>query len=73
MNLIIDIGNTSIKLAVFNQKNQMVSLLKADSKNIFEKLQALIQKFTLNYAMISKVGNPIPELNDFLKTNQISV
>ena len=73
MNLIIDIGNTSIKLAVFNQKNQMMSLLKVDSKNIFEKLQALIQKFTLNYAMISKVGNPIPELNDFLKTNQISV
>ena len=73
MNLIIDIGNTSIKLAVFNQKNQMMSLLKADSKNIFEKLQALIQKFKPDYAMISQVGNPIPELNNFLNTHQITV
>jgi len=73
MNLIIDIGNTSIKLAVFNQMSQMMSLLRADQKNIFEKLQVLIQKFDLSYAMVSQVGNPIPGLNDFLNTRQISV
>ena len=73
MNLIIDIGNTSIKLAVFNQTNQIASILRADKKDIFEKLQALIQKFKPDYAMISQVGNPIPELNNFLNTHQITV
>jgi len=71
MNLIIDIGNTGIKLAVFDSHNLLVHFQRTNHDDIFKDLKSLVQKYTVNDAIISQVGKPVPGLNDWLKAQQI--
>ena len=53
MNLCIDIGNTSIKVAVFD-KDQLI-LVKSEVES--SKILGLIQTYNISSCIISKVGN----------------
>jgi len=72
MNLIIDIGNTSIKLAVFNQQNQLKFYERTNHSKIFQDLEQVLKKFPVNYAMISQVGQSIKDLENFLQKHNIA-
>ncbi len=72
MNLIIDIGNTSIKSAVFDQNNQILELKRSLSKTLLQDLDHLIKKYPVTDAMISKVGAPVNELDSFLNNQNIN-
>ena len=54
MNLIIDVGNTRIKAAVF-ENNTLIELLIFDSSQLIEKASFLIKKYTINKGIISAV------------------
>jgi len=57
MNLIVDVGNTNVKLAVF-QDGAIVHKEVIEIDEIEIKIQELIRKYTLlNKAIISSVGN----------------
>ncbi len=71
MNLIIDIGNTRIKLAVFNQQQQLANLLVTSSQKIRADLSKLLHQYPVQAAIISQVGNAVPDLEDFFKNHQI--
>ena len=71
MNLIIDIGNTGIKLAVFDLNNRLVHFLRTNHHNIIKDLESLVQKFQPTDAIISQVGKPARSLNDWLTIQQI--
>ena len=64
-NLVIDIGNTYLKLAVFNQ-NEMVDLARYSDINA-DTIGAVLQKYNISKAIISSVkkNRPAwePELN----------
>lgn len=64
-NLVIDIGNTNTKLAIFNQRNlihyQQVEELDNGS------LANLIETYQIENATVSSVNKEIKELGDFLK------
>jgi type III pantothenate kinase len=70
-NLVIDIGNTNSKLAVFEQKElvyyQMFNTLDKAS------LASIIEKYQIKNATVSSVNKENSELSDFLKqsTNYI--
>jgi len=72
MNLIIDIGNTSIKLAVFDAKNVLKLFERTGSSKIFQDLEQVLQKYPVKNAMISQVGQAITGLDDFFKKHHIS-
>jgi type III pantothenate kinase len=72
MNLIIDIGNTGIKLAVFDSKNSLKLFERTDHTNVLKKLEKFIQKYPVHYLMISQVGQPIAGLEDFLQKQNIT-
>ena len=72
MNLIIDIGNTSIKLAVFDAQNKLKLFERTGAAKIFQDLESLFKKFSVNYAMISQVGQNISGLEDFLQKHDIT-
>ncbi|MBL7559067.1 type III pantothenate kinase [Olleya sp. YSTF-M6] len=56
MNLIVDVGNTRIKLAVFD-KNRLLEIRIADSFTILETLKQLKLDYPkLNLAIVSSVG-----------------
>lgn len=63
-NLVIDIGNTNHKLAIFNQK-EMVHYERITALNI-ERLTAIIEKYDVKSATISSVNKDSKELGDFL-------
>ena len=54
MNLIIDIGNTRIKAAVF-EKDTLLEVLIFDDKKLIEKVDLLINKYGINTGIISSV------------------
>jgi len=68
MNLIIDIGNTSTKIAVFDGRKKVISL----RTRIFscEKLEKTLSKYELDRAIVSSVRN-IPEFIIDLATHGI--
>jgi type III pantothenate kinase len=72
MNLIIDIGNTSIKLAVFDTQNTLKVFQRTGHNKIFEDLAQILQKYPANYAMISQVGQSVTGLEDFLQKRNIN-
>lgn len=56
MNLIVDAGNTSVKLAVF-ERNSLISLERVDASDFKDQIQALFSRNTkINCAIISSVG-----------------
>ena len=68
MNLIIDIGNTSIKLARFQSSGSiLVDITVIENNNILELQHFLGQLIGIQYAMVSSV-TPVPNvLIDFLQ------
>jgi len=71
MNLIIDIGNTGIKLAVFDNNDSLIHFQRTNQDNIIEKLKNIVQKFPVTDVIISQVGYPVPGLNEYLSNHQI--
>ncbi|RZL40487.1 MAG: type III pantothenate kinase [Pedobacter sp.] len=63
-NLVIDIGNTNHKLAVFNNK-EMVHYERITELDI-EKLTSIIEKYDIKNATVSSVNKDSKELGDFL-------
>lgn len=66
MNLVIDVGNTAVKLAVFDGV-KMVSITKESKTRVVSTVKSLIKKFKIDNAIISKVGYISPQT-----TNKIS-
>lgn len=64
-NLVIDIGNTNSKLAVFNQR-EMVLYKRLDFID-YAKLATLIEQYTIQNATVSSVNIDTEELIVFLK------
>jgi len=71
MNLIIDIGNTQVKVAVFNTDNQLIIIEKNTVEKILYNIKHLVEKYAVTYAIVSKVGNSIVGLNAFLDMQAI--
>lgn len=67
MNLIIDIGNTAVKLAVFNQQHLVCKTTCSEPRLIEEIEQLIVQFPALEKAMVSSVKNTYPDLNQKLK------
>lgn len=56
MNLIIDVGNTAVKLAVFDGY-KLVSQNTESKTRVLSAVKSLIKKFEIHRAILSKVGN----------------
>ncbi len=70
MNLVIDIGNTSIKLAVFKQKNLLETFIE-DQLSISFILE-LFQRYSIKNIIISKVGKALPkDIHDVLESKGV--
>ena len=72
MNLIIDIGNTSVKLAVFDKNDQILDFARTLPQDLSKNLLVLIKKHSIGYAIISQVGKTIPEMEAILSENHVS-
>ncbi len=72
MNLIIDIGNTGIKLAVFNDKNRLMYWQRTNHLNCTGDLEQIISRFPVRNAIISQVGKSLKELENFLSKQNIA-
>jgi type III pantothenate kinase len=66
MNLCIDIGNTRIKFAIFDQENKMVALELANDWDI-TLLSGLLKQFPIQAAIISSVRDEDIALRTFLQ------
>ena len=55
MNLIIDVGNTRVKAAVF-ENNTLLKVLVFESESLLNKVDEIIKKFTIHAGIISSVG-----------------
>ncbi|WP_435415853.1 type III pantothenate kinase [Polaribacter aestuariivivens] len=71
MNLAIDIGNTRVKVAVFEQ-NKIVELLFFDRKKIISEVQKIVKKYSISSGIISNVATlsekkikKLQEIGDF--------
>ena len=72
MNLIIDIGNTGIKTAVFAPDNKMLHWQRTDADNFLDILAQILSKFSIQNTLISQVGQPVEGLEDFLSKHNIA-
>ena len=72
MNLIIDIGNTGIKLAVFDIENRLLHRQRTKNENCLEVLTQILNKFAIQNAIISQVGQNIEGLENFLSMQNIA-
>jgi type III pantothenate kinase len=69
MNLIIDVGNTKVKLAVFSEQ-KLVKKRSATHKNFLSKISILQQEFqNLTHTIISSVGKISDADLEYLKRN----
>ncbi len=66
MNLIVDVGNTRVKIAVF-EEDKVISLLKVSPEMIFQVLEKKIKKYPFEHAIVSSVGEKSFEIRDFLQ------
>ena len=67
LNLVIDIGNTSLKVALF-EKNAMVDKFVYQNNN-FKNISNIFKKFNINNSIVSNVSNIDKNILDFLKIN----
>ncbi|MBN1142858.1 MAG: type III pantothenate kinase [Bacteroidales bacterium] len=68
MNLVIDIGNSHIKLATFNGKGNLVEDFRRE-KSAFPEIISMIEKIPAQKAIVSAVGRLVPEYRDiFIKS-----
>lgn len=57
MNLVVDVGNTRIKSAVF-EKDNLIERFVFDKKNIFESLENIFEKFEkIEHLVVASVGD----------------
>ncbi len=68
MNLILDIGNTRAKLAVF-EENTLVELKKCSEKKIIKKIKKIIEKYAITNSIVSSVQKTNMEVINFLSKN----
>jgi len=68
MNLIVDIGNTNAKLAVFSGDEVVVSETVEYSK-VMDVLHGYMHNFSIKKSILSNVGSKIEGLADFLNNN----
>jgi type III pantothenate kinase len=68
MNLVIDIGNSHIKLATFNGKGDLVEDFRRE-KSALPEIISLIEKIPARKAIISAVGRLDPEYRDIFATS----
>ncbi|MFO7371312.1 MAG: type III pantothenate kinase [Bacteroidales bacterium] len=68
MNLVIDIGNSHIKLATFNGKGDLVENFRKE-KSAFPEIISLIEKIPAQKAIISAVGRLDPEYREIFTTS----
>ncbi|MCL4131478.1 UNVERIFIED_CONTAM: hypothetical protein GTU68_061389 [Idotea baltica] len=61
MNLIIDIGNTRVKMAVFKGKEAVLSLI-SDHSNINNNIDKLLQKYDLKNCIYSSVTHILNDI-----------
>jgi type III pantothenate kinase len=67
LNLVIDIGNTSLKVALF-EKNVMADKFVYQNNN-FKNISNIFKKFNINNSIVSNVSNIDKNILDFLKIN----
>ncbi len=72
MNLIIDIGNTSIKTAVFDRHHKMIYFNRSMPVTYLDDLKHLTKNYRLRHALISMVGPQVKDLESCLKDEKIS-
>ncbi len=69
MLLTIDVGNSRIKVAVF-EHNKQLELYVLDSNEFFQKIKNILKKYSnIEKIILSSVGNIENEVLDFMKTN----
>lgn len=68
MNLVVDIGNTQTKLAVFN-KHHLLQQQFAKTENLSEELSKILKHFTVLNSIISSVVDPLPQVEKLLSSN----
>jgi len=71
MNLIIDIGNTKIKTAVFDKNNKLQHIQTVLVENFFDVINFVLKEFPVQYAMISQVGKPVKGVKNFFRQKNI--
>jgi len=71
MNLIIDIGNTKIKIAVFDKKDKIQQLQTVLYENFFNAINYILQEFPVQFAIISQVGKPVEGVKEFFRQKNI--
>ncbi len=72
MNLVIDIGNTRVKSAIFDHKNQIIESLSFTHEKAIREIKFLIQKNHPKNALISEVGKRIEGLEKLFEQNNIN-
>jgi type III pantothenate kinase len=71
MNLIIDIGNTKIKTAVFDSKNKILHTVSIVSEKFFQEIESILFNFSIQNVMISQVGKPVKRIESYFKQKNI--
>ena len=72
MNLIIDIGNTRTKTAVFDSGGQMLFYQPVPTDTLPDFLEDLLQRYPVTHAGISQVGKQIDGLEAFLQNHGVA-
>ncbi len=71
MNLLIDIGNTRIKTALFDSKNKLVQENVIPVKQIVKKLDTLLKYYPVTHALISTTGKTLGIIESILDKKEI--
>lgn len=66
-NLVIDIGNSTLKLAIFQDRELVQRLALQEIK--LDQLQKLIEEYAVKYSILSSVNQETEEITTFLQTN----
>ena len=72
MNLIVDIGNTNAKLAIFSE-DKVISFETVEYSNIMDVLGGYLSKFSIKKSILSNVGAKIEGLDSFLNNNFFNI
>ncbi|MEN8136817.1 MAG: type III pantothenate kinase [Bacteroidota bacterium] len=72
MNLIIDIGNTKAKLAVY-KADDLLSDCVVDYEEVIDKIIELRNDYEFSKSIVSNVGTDIEGLNEFLDDNFFNI
>ncbi len=73
MNLIIDVGNTYVKLAVF-KNNNIIDKYKVDGENLLKTLKTIKKEYdTIQKAIISSVGNLDKSILNYINNHFVAL